>query len=119
MNKQLIEDERHPNPMSVEALQDRMRDWLSADYVAFVVVEGGHPVAYCLYRDDGDHYYLRQLFVDRGRRRQGIATQLLDWMYERQWGGKRVRLDVLAHNRDAIAFYQARGFRTAVHRMER
>ena len=45
MNQNLIEDERHPNPMSVEALQDRMRDWLSADYDAFVVVEGGQAVA--------------------------------------------------------------------------
>ena len=76
-------------------------------------------VAYCLYRDDGRHYYMRQLYVDRAHRRKGIATRLLDWLYENVWTDKKVRLDVLAHNEDAVAFYKRYGFKVGVFRMEK
>ena len=62
---------------------------------------------------------MRQLYVSREHRRRGIATQLLDWLYENVWTDKRVRLDVLAHNRDALAFYERYGFRMGVFRMEK
>ena len=57
------------------------------------------------------NYYLRQLHAERGRRRRGIATKFLDWMYANIWIDKKVRLDVLVHNKEAIAFYEAYGFR--------
>ena len=81
--------------------------------------EGGIIVAYCLYRDDGEHYYMRQLFVARGHRRRGIATKLLNWMYKNIWADKKVRLDVLAYNEEAVAFYRAFGFRIGCLRMEK
>ena len=74
---------------------------------------------YCLYRDSGGYYYMRQLYVDRTHRRKGIATRLLDWLYENVWTDKKVRLDVLAHNEDAVAFYKKYGFRIGVFRMEK
>ena len=70
-------------------------------------------------RDDGDHYYLRQLFVDREFRRRGIATQLLDWMYQHVWTDKKVRLEVLVHNQDAITFYEQYGFNVGCLSMEK
>lgn len=119
LNKRLIEDERHPNPMDVPQLARRMAEWLQNEYTCYVVTEHGLTVAYCLFRDDGDHYYLRQLFVDRAYRRQGIATWLLDWLYAHIWTDKKVRLDVLAHNTAAIAFYQAYGFEVGCLRLEK
>ena len=119
LNERLIEDEQHPNPMDIIQLTQRMRNWLATEYVCYVVKENGHIVAYCLYRDDGGHYYMRQLYVDRAHRRKGIATQLLDWLYENIWTDKKVRLDVLAHNEDAVAFYERYGFRIGVYRMEK
>jgi ribosomal protein S18 acetylase RimI-like enzyme len=119
LNKRLIEDECHPNPMDVAQLAERMSGWLLDEYAAYLAILNGEIVAYCLYRDDGDHYYLRQLYVDRGFRRQGIATQLLDWMYQHVWIDKMVRLDVLAHNKDAIAFYEKYGFKVGCLRMEK
>ncbi len=62
---------------------------------------------------------VRQLFVARACRRRGIATALMDWMCTNVWSGKPVRLDVFAHNEDAIAFYRGYGFRVAVLRMEK
>ena len=47
------------------------------------------------------------------------ATKLLDWMYQNIWTDKKVRLDVLAHNEEAIAFYKAYGFRVGCLRMEK
>ena len=119
LNIRLIEDERHPNPMDVPQLAERMAEWLQGEYGAYLVTENGLFVAYCLFRDDGDYYYLRQLFVDRTYRRKGIATRLLDWMYAHIWTDKRVRLDVLAHNTAAIAFYQAYGFEVGCLRLEK
>jgi ribosomal protein S18 acetylase RimI-like enzyme len=57
--------------------------------------------------------------VERERRRRGIATKFLDWMYANIWTDKKVRLDVLVHNKEAIAFYEAYGFRTGCLRMEK
>ena len=118
-NKQLIEDERHPNPMDVPQLTRRLEEWLATDYICYLAKQNGSILAYCLYRDDGDHYYMRQLYVGRGHRRKGIATRLLDWLYGNVWTDKRVRLDVLAHNTEALAFYTRYGFRTGVFRMEK
>ena len=119
LNKCLIEDEQHPNPMNITELTKRMREWLATDYICYLATENGHITAYCLYRDDGGYYYMRQLYVDRRHRRKGIATQLLDWLYENVWTDKKVRLDVLAHNEDAVAFYKRYGFRIGVYRMEK
>lgn len=119
LNKCLIEDERHPNPMNIVQLTERMQEWLTTDYICYVAKESQHIVAYCLYRDDGGYYYMRQLYVDRAYRRKGIATRLLDWLYENVWMDKKVRLDVLAHNEDAVAFYKRYGFRIGVFRMEK
>ena len=119
LNQHLIEDEQHPNPMNIVQLTQRMKEWLATDYICYVAKENEGIVAYCLYRDDGGHYYMRQLYVDRAHRRKGIATQLLDWLYENVWTDKKVRLDVLAHNEDAVAFYKRYGFRIGVFRMEK
>ena len=119
LNKHLIEDERHPNPMNIVQLTQRMKEWLATDYTCYVVKQKGSIIAYCLYRDASGHYYMRQLYVDRAHRRKGIATQLLDWLYENVWTDKKVRLDVLAHNEDAVAFYKRYGFRIGVFRMEK
>ena len=119
LNQELIEDEQHPNPMRIAQLTERMQGWLTTDYICYMAKEKGSIVAYCLYRNDESYYYMRQLYVDRTHRRKGIATRLLDWLYENVWTDKKVRLDVLAHNKDAVAFYKRYGFRIGVFRMEK
>jgi ribosomal protein S18 acetylase RimI-like enzyme len=96
-----------------------MREWLQGEYSCYVVEEDEKTIAYCLYRDDGQFYYMRQLYVEREYRRKGIATAFLDWMYDHIWLDKKVRLDMLSHNEGAIAFYKAYGFRVGCLRMEK
>lgn len=75
LNHQLIRDEGHRNPMTVAELEQRMRDWLSgAEYRAIFFEHDGCPVAYALFRSESDaSIYLRQFFVCRDKRRQGIG----------------------------------------------
>ena len=119
MNRRLIEDERHSNPMDVGQLADRMQQWLTAEYTSYIAKDADEVLGYCLYRDDGEFYYLRQLFVERQHRRSGIATEFLDWMYHHIWQDKHVRLEVLSHNTEAIAFYEKYGFAVTCLGMEK
>lgn len=119
MNLHLIEDEQHPTTMNMKQLIQRFKQWLENEYTCYCVRQHGSIVAYCLWRDDGKYYYMRQLYVERKHRRKGIATKLLDWLYENVWTDRKVRLDVLAHNVSAVAFYKRYGFRIGVLRMEK
>ena len=41
MNRRLIEDERHPNPMNLEQLNRRMSEWLEKEYTGYLAIEDG------------------------------------------------------------------------------
>ena len=110
LNKQLVEDEGHDNPMGIDELADRMARWLNGDYRAHLLYDGSDVVAYCLWRDDGEHIYVRQLFTIRVRRRQGIGRMFVKRLRYEIWPERRIRLEVLCDNTSAIAFYDALGF---------
>jgi GNAT superfamily N-acetyltransferase len=111
LNRQLIEDEGHSNPMSIPELQTRMQGWLAGGYRAVLFSEGGQVLAYALYRPEADGIYLRHLFVVRERRRQGIGRRALQLLLTRIWApGARITVEALAHNASALAFYRAVGF---------
>ena len=65
LNRQLIEDEQHPNPMTRAELAERMIRWMEEGCRCYVARVEGTTAGYCLFRDDGKHYYLRQLFLSR------------------------------------------------------
>ena len=111
LNHQLNADEGHRNPMNVDQLQDRMRVWLAAEYRAVLFQRQDDVVAYALFRDDErSALYLRQFFVVRSLRRQGLgraAIRLL--LAEVVPKDKRIVLDVLIEN-DAGRAVLARGW---------
>src|SRR5579863_9909103 len=80
LNHQLIRDEGHRNPMTVPELEQRMRGWLASEYAAVIFEEDGEVVAHVLYREQPEEIYLRQLFVARNRRRQGIGRKAVEIM---------------------------------------
>jgi GNAT superfamily N-acetyltransferase len=110
-NHQLIEDEGHSNPMSLAELAQRMRVWLQTDYRGVIFWEG-EPVAYALYRKTDGQVHLRQFFVRRDRRRQGIGRRAIALLRHDVWP-KDVRLtvDVLCSNLPAVAFWRSVGYR--------
>ena len=111
LNRQLIEDEGHRNRMTLPELEARLRHWLQHTYAAIIFEQHAVPVAYALYCQDPEAIYLRQFFVDRQHRRQGIGRQAMHILLADVWPpGWRITLDVLVHNQRGYAFWKALGF---------
>ena len=119
LNHQLIQDEGHENRLGVKGLQQRMAMWLVQEYRCFIATNRNQIVGYALYKQSGDGFYLRQLFVSRDHRRLGIATQLMDYLFAEEWGDHELRLDVLATNQEAISFYEQYGLSLYCHTFRR
>ena len=104
MNHQLIEDENHRNTMGVTELTERMRGFLAGDYNAILFHENHEVVAYALYHpfEDTD-LYLRQFFVVRGKRREGLGQSAVRILFEEVFPlEKRVIVTALSQNFPAL-----------------
>lgn len=118
MNKQLVEDERSRNPMSVGELAERMRGWLCGGWSVNIITEDDAPVGYAVYQirpDEYDHahavVYVRQFFIVRERRGHGLGRRAFTLlMTERFPPDCTVALDVLTANPAAARFWEACGF---------
>ena len=112
LNHQLIRDEGHRNKMTVLELDQRMKDWLASEYAAVLFETGGEVAAYALFREQPEEIYLRQFFVARQRRRQGVGRAAFALLRSQIWpADKRLTVDVLVHNVAAVAFWRAVGYR--------
>ncbi len=112
LNHQLQEDERTPRLMSQIELVDRLTGWLDGDYKAVLFEHLMEPVAYALYRTTEDGLYIRQFYVFRSRRRQGIGRRAIG-LFRNQIveENQALYLEAFTHNDRAIAFWKALGFR--------
>ena len=120
MNKRLIADEGSCNPMTTAELQQRMSDWRSNGWEIrlFLDNEPKRVVGYAVYQLRSDDYfpenkvvYLRQLYVERMMRSQGIGRRALQWLIEHEFLiACKVVIDVLATNPRGYAFWKRMGF---------
>lgn len=111
LNHQLIQDEGHRNQMTVPELEHRMRAWLSGEYRGVIYENSGEVVGYALFRERPEEIYLRQLFIVRHRRCQGLGRQAMQILRTQIWPKtKRLTVDVLVTNKRAIAFWRAVGY---------
>jgi GNAT superfamily N-acetyltransferase len=111
-NHQLIRDEGHRNPMTLLELRERMRGWLGGEYKAVIFGPRMEPVAYALYRENETEVYLRQIFVRRDRRREGIGRAAMDVLRSQVWlRRKRLTVEVLTANPGAVAFWRSMGYK--------
>jgi ribosomal protein S18 acetylase RimI-like enzyme len=109
-NHELIRDEGHRNTMTAAELATRMRGWLMADYRA-VIFRDAEPVAYSVFRYDVG-VNIRQFFVRRDRRREGIGRAAFELLRRQVWPeGMRLTVDALCANSAALAFWRSLGFR--------
>jgi predicted acetyltransferase len=112
LNHQLIRDEGHRNKMTVPELEQRMKGWLSSEYATVLYENDGEVVAYTLYREQPEEIFLRQLFVVRNCRRQGIGRQAFEILRSKIWPkNKRLTVDVLVQNTAVVAFWRAVGYK--------
>jgi GNAT superfamily N-acetyltransferase len=112
LNAQLRQDEGHRNSMTIAQLEDRMRGWLrSGEYQALLWEDHNEVVAYALFRETAAKVYLRQFFVVRHRRREGIGRQAIEALCAQVWPRhKRWTVSVLVKNAPAVAFWRAMGY---------
>lgn len=112
LNHQLIRDEGHRNRMTPAELQARMGDWLAAEYRAILFENEAGLVGYCLYREQVDEIYLRQLFILRELRRRGFGRTAVKLLQKQIWPReKRLTVEVLVANEAAVQFWRAAGYR--------
>jgi GNAT superfamily N-acetyltransferase len=112
LNQQLIQDEGHRNPMTASELEARMRSWLPGEYRGVLFEERGELAAYAIFRERAGEVYLRQFFVVRDRRGEGLGRQALEILRSEVWPAtKRLTVDVLVSNQRALAFWRAAGYR--------
>ena len=120
MNQCLIADEGHRNRMSLDELSERMRGWLENEYRAVVFDKEGACVGYALFKEEPDWIYLRQFFIHKDWRRQGLGREAINWLSTNVWpNAARLRLDVLVNNSAGLAFWKSLGFTEYCLTMER
>jgi predicted acetyltransferase len=112
LNHQLIRDEGHRNRLTVPELEQRMSGWLSSEYRAVLFEDSGETVAYALFHEKPEEIYLRQLFVVRHRRRQGLGREAVGILRSHVWPKtKRLTVEVLVSNQGGLAFWRALGYK--------
>jgi len=111
LNKQLIEDEHHDNPMTIVELEERMRGFLTGPYRAYYCIVDGSVAGYALVKTDVRPIYLRQFFICRDARRKGHGKAFFHALLERL-DERIVDIEVLEWNEPAIRFWTSLGFST-------
>ena len=104
-----IEVESLASPWSRESFLKE----LSTAFSHFIIAEANGAIAgYAVAWEVKGEVQLNHIVVERGRRREGIGTALLDHLVERlkDKGAVRVLLEVRSLNAEARSFYNAVGF---------
>jgi ribosomal-protein-alanine N-acetyltransferase len=78
-----------------------------------VVDEDERLVAYLVCSRYDDVWHLMNVAVDPARRRERVATDLIERLFEEAGSGARFTLEVRVSNTAAIAMYERFGFRSA------
>lgn len=118
MNRRLIEDEGSRNPMDRQALEERLVDWLKRNWQCVIFLNDNEPVGYAVFRIEKDEFFptsvrvsLRQFFIERGSRTQGIGTAcFIKLCVEFLPEGAAIRVQALESNPGSHAFWTRLGF---------
>lgn len=109
MNKQLIEDEKSDNPMTIPQLEQRMQGFLGGEYEAYYLKDQDTVLGYALVKTSSSPKYLRQFFIRPEYRRKGFGTlffhQLMDALKEEE-----IDIEVFTWNQHAKMFWESLGF---------
>jgi GNAT superfamily N-acetyltransferase len=117
MNKRLIEDEGGNNPMTLEQLETRLKNWLHSEWRCVLFLTDSKTVGYTIYRlqrqefDNRDTVYIRHYFIERDYRRFGFGSEGLEKLRAEIFPKDvTIYLEVLTHNNRGRAFWQSLGF---------
>lgn len=109
LNKQLIEDERSDNKMTLTELKERMRGFLETDYCAYYFLEGSDILGYALVNMNVNPIYLRQFLIERNYRRNHIGKNAVDLLMQ-EINADTLDIEVLSWNEAGMKFWESCGF---------
>jgi [ribosomal protein S18]-alanine N-acetyltransferase len=84
--------------------------------ICLAATSDGHLVGYLICSRYADVWHLMNVAISPDRRREGIATNLIESLFEQAGRDARYTLEVRTSNRPAIAMYERFGFRPGGHR---
>ncbi|MFT4067359.1 GNAT family N-acetyltransferase [Paraburkholderia sp.] len=128
MNRELIEDEGHRNPMTVPQLEARFRRFVGEEgYRVDVLLLDGEIAGYATHRYEpdlaepsGQRVFLRQFYIARGKRGGGLGRRALELLIDARFAdGDRIFLDVMETNPGGKAFWSRTAFTPYATTMER
>lgn len=109
LNKQLIEDEKSDNTMSIDELEKRMKEFLLTEYNAYFFYFEDLVIGYALVNHTTSPYYLRQFLIDRKYRKQHFGLQAFELLME-ELKTDSIDLEVLTWNEVGNRFWEKCGF---------
>ena len=109
LNKQLIEDEKSDNPMTLEELEYRMERFITTEYDAYFFVEDADVLGYALVKNSCTPLYLRQFFIKREHRKKHLGTEAFRLLKE-YLNVDTLDIEVLSWNEAGMKFWQSLGF---------
>jgi predicted acetyltransferase len=127
MNRELIEDERHRNPMNPAELAERARRFIESEgWSINLIIRGQEIVGFATFRHEPlgvqppvTQFHLRHFFIARQWRRRGLGREAFQRLLARCTQGEPVVIDVLEANPGGRAFWSSMGFEPYALRMER
>lgn len=119
MNKQLIEDEKSSNPMGIQELEERMREFLESHWEIDLLMKEATIIGYVLYQyQEGSFHreekqvYIRQYFIRREYRNMGYGIAGIDLLRKTRFKDvKKIEIDVLETNPEGKQFWERAGFK--------
>lgn len=109
LNKELIEDEKSDNRMSIQELEERMLSFITGDYKALFFYENSEIIGYALVDITKSPLYLQQFFIRRDYRRIGYGKQAFSELLK-ELDVKTIDIEVLSWNKRGISFWNSCGF---------
>ena len=109
LNKQLIDDEKSNNSMSIKELEERMQGFLNTEYDAYFFMVNEKVVGYALVKKTCNPLYLRQFLIDRECRKLHYGTRAFRSLLE-YLNVDKIDIEVLPWNEPGIRFWESLGF---------
>lgn len=109
LNKQLIDDEKSNNSMSIKELEERMKGFLNAEYDSYFFMVRENVVGYALVKNTCSPLYLRQFLIDREYRKKHYGTKAFQALLE-YLNVNNIDIEVLPWNEPGIRFWESLGF---------
>ena len=110
LNKQLIEDEKSNNAMSIKELEERMHEFITTEYDAYFFIKQEAIVGYALVKNKCNPLYLRQFLIRREYRKNHYGTQAFQSLMK-YLNVNTIDIEVLPWNETGIRFWESLGFR--------